>query len=58
MFLGLTKFAFVLLQDYRILAFHDLLENDFGICYENDNILHVTVTSRSLSGESGEHQSK
>lgn len=45
MFLGLTKYALVLLIDYKILAYHELLSNDFGICIENDNILHMTVTS-------------
>lgn len=51
MFVGLTQFALVLLHDYQILAYHDLLSNDFGICHENDNILHVTVNSRSQSEE-------
>lgn len=51
MFVGLSKFALVLLHDYRILAYHDLLTNDFGICHENDNILHVTITSRPNSEE-------
>ena len=58
MFLGLTKYALVLLIDYKILAYHELLSNDFGICIENDNILHMTVTSSTQWDEEHAQNSK
>ena len=58
LYLGCTKFALVLLQDYRLIAFHDLTENKFGLCYENDNILHLSVTRISQSEDDLEQSSK
>ena len=51
MFLALTGYALVLLHDHSIVAYHDLLENDFGICYEESNILHIAVTRKVQSDE-------
>ena len=58
MFLALTGYALVLLHDHSIVAYHDLLENDFGICYEESNILHIAVTSKVQSEEENLQSSK